>query len=68
MCIKLKQPHPQIKLTNAGLMFLVSFGFFQKLGTRDPPIQFDGFIDIGKELSLLHTLLVESLDKMNEVG
>ncbi len=49
-------------------MFLVSFGFFQKLGTRDPPIQFDGFIDIGKELSLLHTLLVESLDKMNEVG
>ncbi len=32
-----------------------------------PPLEFDGFIDLGKELSILHSLLVESLDKMNEV-
>ena len=32
-----------------------------------PPLEFDGFIDLGKELSILHSLLVESLEKMNEV-
>ncbi len=35
--------------------------------TRKEIAEFDGYIDMGKELSLLHSLLVESLEKMNEV-
>ena len=29
--------------------------------------EFDDYIDLGKQLSVLHTVLGESLDKMNEV-
>ncbi len=41
---------------------------FQTDDNKMPPLEFDGFIDLGKELSILHSLLVESLEKMNEVG
>lgn len=39
----------------------------QEVSENDQVCEFDGFIDMGKELSLLHTLLEESLQKMNEV-
>lgn len=40
---------------------------FQTDDNKMPPLEFDGFIDLGKDLSILHSLLVESLEKMNEV-
>ncbi|KAK2149018.1 hypothetical protein LSH36_471g02009 [Paralvinella palmiformis] len=43
--------------------------FIQQISRADPrdlPIEFDGYIDLGKELSLLHSLLVESLEKLND--
>lgn len=30
-------------------------------------LEFDGYIDLGKELSVLHSLLTESLEKCNQV-
>ena len=40
----------------------------QSSDCSEPIPEYEGYIDLGKELSLLHTLLTESLEKANEVN
>ncbi|ELT88294.1 hypothetical protein CAPTEDRAFT_225557 [Capitella teleta] len=38
------------------------------VSTTDQAAEFDGYIDLGRELSVLHTLLLECIDKLSEGG
>ena len=44
------------------------FALFQTTDKSHNLLEFDGYIDLGKELSILQALLSESMEKCNEVS
>lgn len=40
---------------------------FQSANNGNHLLDYDGYIDLGKELALLHILLTENLEKANQV-
>ena len=46
----------------------MQFASFQTTDKSHNLLEFDGYIDLGKELSILQALLSESMEKCNEVS
>jgi len=44
------------------------FSLLQSPDENDNYTEFDGYIDLGKEMSVLHTLLNDTLEKAPQVG
>jgi hypothetical protein len=46
----------------------VNYFIFQSANNGNHLLDYDGYIDLGKELAMLHILLTENLEKANQVS